>query len=336
MRGRIVDGRWPAGGRIPTKLALCELFSTSVGTMQRALNVASGEGLVYSRGRAGTFVRERPGPLFDLAVVFGSPIEGSIWHRAIASEFEALGRRGPHRFRLYAGERRGRGGGLSEFAADAAEQRLAGAVFVGRPPDGAPGPQSVRAAVVIGGRAGQGDPAVARVGLRGCPERVLAHLASAGRRKLAMICTYGGVRAAQGLRALALERGMRSEPFWLHGLDARDTYPAQRIAELMLRLPKRDRPDALYVMDDHLVADATRGVLDSGVRVGRDLDVMAHCNFPYPPHANCPVTFVGYDIRAACEAALELITDQLAGGPAGRQQAVEEVFQHELGNGSGA
>jgi hypothetical protein len=49
-------------------------------------------------------------------------------------------------------------------------------------------------------------------------------------------------------------------------------------AELLMH--QRDRPDGLIILDDNLAGPALQGLAQAGVRLGQDLDVVTHCNFP--------------------------------------------------------
>lgn len=61
LRGRIADGAYPAGGRIPSLLALQEEFGLSSMTVRRAVGLLEGEGLLRRVPGRGTFVtRQRP------------------------------------------------------------------------------------------------------------------------------------------------------------------------------------------------------------------------------------------------------------------------------------
>src|SRR5690606_7249373 len=73
------------------------------------------------------------------------------------------------------------------------------------------------------------------------------------------------------------------------------------------------RPDALVILDDNVVEQATLGLHDAGVHAGDHLQVYAHCNFPWPPPSAVPVHRIGYDVRQVLNVSLSLIDRQLAG-----------------------
>nr|WP_253267995.1 GntR family transcriptional regulator [Streptomyces asoensis] len=60
LRRRISSGEWAPGEAIPTLRVLTEAYGVSEITIRNALKLLVGEGLVETRARAGTIVRERP------------------------------------------------------------------------------------------------------------------------------------------------------------------------------------------------------------------------------------------------------------------------------------
>lgn len=66
LRGQIITGRLAAGDRLPTLPELSVAYGVSETTIRNALGVLRGEGLIETRTRAGTVVRERP-PVHRLA-----------------------------------------------------------------------------------------------------------------------------------------------------------------------------------------------------------------------------------------------------------------------------
>ncbi|MGW1544594.1 GntR family transcriptional regulator [Streptomyces sp. NPDC002309] len=66
LRRRIAVGEWGPGDQIPTLPELCEYYRVSQTTVRNALDLLRNEGLVESRARAGTRVRQRP-PIHRMA-----------------------------------------------------------------------------------------------------------------------------------------------------------------------------------------------------------------------------------------------------------------------------
>lgn len=66
IRAQITTGAYRPGDKLPTLPALCETYAVSGTTVRNALAVLRTEGLIESRTRAGTIVRDRP-PIHRLA-----------------------------------------------------------------------------------------------------------------------------------------------------------------------------------------------------------------------------------------------------------------------------
>jgi hypothetical protein len=90
-------------------------------------------------------------------------------------------------------------------------------------------------------------------------------------------------------------------------------------------------PDAIVIADDNLVDAALLGITASGARIGRDVDVIAHCNFPADAPAAAPVHRLGYDCRRVLDLALDRLADLAAGRPIPKATVVQALFEDELG-----
>lgn len=63
LRGEILSGVYAVGEQFPTVRALAELASVNPNTVQRALLLLEGEGLLVTKGTVGRFVTEDEGIL---------------------------------------------------------------------------------------------------------------------------------------------------------------------------------------------------------------------------------------------------------------------------------
>ena len=61
MLRRINDGDWPVGHELPTEPQLAQEFGVARGTIRRAMDALSDQGLILRRKRAGTRVAARQG-----------------------------------------------------------------------------------------------------------------------------------------------------------------------------------------------------------------------------------------------------------------------------------
>ena len=88
---------------------------------------------------------------------------------------------------------------------------------------------------------------------------------------------------------------------------------ARNCVHLLMHPGQAERPDALLISNDNLVEHASAGVIAAGVHVPDDLDVVAHCNFPWPAPSVLPVRRLGYDARALLKACIDSIDEQRQG-----------------------
>lgn len=331
LRERVFTGLWPPGARIPTKLQLRAELRVSDGTLQRALARLQRQGFLRPRGRLGTFVCDRPPHLHRIGVVHASAPRTSIWTRTIARVAEEITAEGHFRTECYFGTAPEPDGAqtasLRQLDADLQERLLAGAILYGALDD----------AVDLVAHAGM--PAV-EIRHPGQPHhfpaivlgptypQAMRRFREAGRRRLALITTFNLRGAAcDAIVACARECGLRTRHAWIHYFDPKSNPSARAVAELLMSLPRRQRPDAVYINDDHLVQQAVLGLADAGVRVPRDLSVIAHANFPHRDRLALPVTRLGPDIGQILRAAVGLLAGQQASRQPPAVTTLEPVFE---------
>ena len=90
-----------------------------------------------------------------------------------------------------------------------------------------------------------------------------------------------------------------------------------------------ERPDALLITDDVFAEHGLRGVLDAGLRVPADVDIVAHCNFPLLKPSALPITRLGFPADQVLSAAFHAIDLQRQDLHAPRLTAVRAVFEDE-------
>jgi DNA-binding LacI/PurR family transcriptional regulator len=106
------------------------------------------------------------------------------------------------------------------------------------------------------------------------------------------------------------------------------------IVQLLMHLPRAERPDALLVNDDNLVPATTAGLAESGVRVPEEIDVVAHCNFPWATAGQVPIRRVGFDVRSILSLCLGYVYQLRHGQKVPRTTVVKALFDHEVSSGS--
>jgi DNA-binding LacI/PurR family transcriptional regulator len=106
-------------------------------------------------------------------------------------------------------------------------------------------------------------------------------------------------------------KGLTKDRIWALHVHA---VGCDRITELLLA--RKDRPDAIFVTDDNLVRPILTGFKRAKVRPGKDVYVLAHCNWPRPVGVGEGIEHIGFDVREVLTCAKQCIDEQRAGQPA--------------------
>ena len=340
IRGRIVAGTLRPEDRIPTHHELERLCHAGSPTIRAAMAVLREEGFISTRHRKGAFVVPHPPHLSNYAVAFPSSS-----HRFVSRFYEAIRNEAE---KLQQPERRISLFHEIESHVDADDyqrllgwveaQRLAGLIFAGNPyrlrEMGSPlvtKPGVLRTAIMS--EEGQCPFPTVYPDTSAFLPRAFDYLASCGRKRLAVVTlNIESTTSVQleRIQALAAERGLTLQPYWLQGAVPGSPDWSRQIALLLLHGRQSEYPDALVITDDNLVEGVTEGVLASGVR-GAQLEVVAQANFPYPTRCHVPARRLGYDITRLMTTCLERIEQQRRGEDVPAHTTIPAIFEEELG-----
>jgi len=341
IRTRIIQGLYPPGSRIPTRTEIEKAFHVSTVTVQRALTRLIKEGFLVARNQHGTFVTDYPPHLSHYAVLMPYPPSRtwSQYWQAIYEEARNVDQ-GDVRRRVevfhgfpditdLASHKR-----LIELVQN---ERLAGLIF-------ALNPRSITGTPLID------KPGLPRVAItdsvppcrfpvvaediRSFLHKSLRYLSGRGRRRVAFLCSghvYAWYPIADALGAY----GMTTRPYWVQIVTFAAAPYAQECVHLLMHPGQDERPDALIVGDDNLLEPATKGLLDAGVNVPAEMDVVALTNFPHPTNAAVPVKRLGFSMTDIMRLCIESIDAQRRGESPPPVTFVPAIFDHELDPSSG-
>jgi DNA-binding transcriptional ArsR family regulator len=311
LKEQILAGRYAPGSRLPTYDALMEQFGVTRPTVGRVLDALREEGLVTVKGLRKVYVTLRF-PHRDRYVWVTSEQPGSNeWSLFLATTLEVIeaGETGiagqvsalvgvdgrannPEYQKLCEVEARGAAAGL--LLVNSAMTYLLPVLQTPGLPRVAIGASLPHASLVTLDFAGLIERASARLLEKG--QHVAVMSPHVPKLAATQACLEGlGLRADQLLMVHAAPIG------------------CERLTELMF--DRKDRPDAIFVVDDNLVPPVLAGLRRAGVQAGKDVYVLAHCNWPRPLGISEGVEHLGFDVREVLCAGKDLIDAQREGAP---------------------
>ena len=161
-------------------------------------------------------------------------------------------------------------------------------------------------------------------------EKTLKYLAGRNRRRLAVVGASQAMSVYEKILPPLLKRyGMETHSYWIQGIDLDVAESARNCVHLLMHCNQKSRPDALLIADDNLLEHASGGLVSAGTRVPRDIEIVAHCNYPWPTPSVLPVKRVGFDARQVLNTALNLIDCQRRGESIPRITVVEALMDDE-------
>jgi DNA-binding LacI/PurR family transcriptional regulator len=312
---------------------LKQRFGVSVTTVQAAHDELVRGGFVVTRGILGTFVVEHPPHLHHYALVLFQQLGHCVrFLTTLAIEAAAIGSGPAPRITVFHGVSPDPENEPHQaLLAAARSQRLAGMILVVEP-------WSLRDSPLLA------MPNLPRVVIapRPLPDwdtvaldedsfltKALDHFRARGRKRLAVIAGHEQYRLGDELVAPAAKRGLAMRPYWVQRLAATHPEHARECAHLMFNANQDERPDALMIRDDNLVEHTILGLLDAGIRVPQDLEIVAHCNFPPPTPSVVPLTRLGFDTRRILTTAMSTL-DRLRRGKVGRSTLIPAEFESDV------
>lgn len=339
LRTRIVDGRYRPGERLPTFDEMEREFDVSRMVLQQAVGKLRTEGFVRTFHRKGLFVADAPPHLCRVALVFAGSPETPDWSRmstAMVNETKRLEREHPDwQFHVLEGARNGPDGvgpNLLALEADIRAHRVAGVIFAPRTFDLAQRPALADPAVpkvFICAPEVLVQPPIVGVDSTALYRRALARLVGKGRRRIAILHMADTTKEIDHA-ALFGEFGLELHRPWLQWVGRSHPQFAESIVSLLLDYPAPERPDGLIIADDNLIEYAAAGIAGSGLRVGSELDVIAHCNWPWPLPSVLPMERIGFDATDILRRAIECVVATRHGEQPPPIQKVPPLFEWEF------
>ena len=333
IRQRICSGAWPPGTQLPTRDALAELFDASPSTIQLAIHGLVEDGSVVTRKRGGAQIAAAPPELCRFILAFGdnalrSAGQPTYFIDCMAAATASIAELRPG-MRLECAQATDihlaeavRGGGL------------AGILYFGSPHQA---PAVAHASIPLATFIVPDQPPWATVNIRIDNHALLqsslrSHLAR-GRKRIAILDNGGLMTTQTQSRPLPKQfqhiadavrkAGGTCEPTWIHCVDPCTPVVAYQTTLLLLDRPPAQRPEALALMDDHLLPPVLAAIKKLGLRIPTDLSVSVQAHYlPVGPPDNC--IRLGFDVATFMAEIVDLL------GKARRGIAVPPLYHMRI------
>jgi DNA-binding LacI/PurR family transcriptional regulator len=333
IRKAIVSGRIKPGHRLPTYDHMESQYGISRATLRQVISRLQQDGFVYTEGRRGTFVSQTPPNLCRYAFVVPTGVpEGQRFVQAMTHEATRMRETDECWISVYSGvDDHADNETYLQLLRDVQRHRVAGVIFSRREEFLINSPLCQQKDIpVVTMAEDPGIPGVYGVGLDtpSFVDKGLDWLKSQKRRRIAVISQPQHEMFQVYPKAVA-DRGMSMEPYWHLSVGREHTAGARTIAHILMAANLNNRPDGIVIADDNLVEHALAGLVDAGVQVGKDVDVLAHCNWPWPVPSVLPIRRLGFDTHAVLARALEII-NQVRTGKKVKPSRIPAVFEEEL------
>ena len=321
LRAQIVKGDYRPGSRLPTRDELVTRYRVSKVTIQRAYAQLKEEGFVQSRVGSGTIVAPDSPHLTSYAMLFPHGQEATghnqFWY-ALAAEAERLddGRKVALHYGFEGGL------GIERFlklVEDVEHRRLAGLIFAAAPIPLANTPLVEQPGIPrVCFMSRSTEFAIPSVTMDGASLRrqMAAHAVASGAQRVAVIAPdQMKVEAVAEVVAECERQGLRINPDWVQGVSRMRPEWGQGLVRLLMSGPVETRPDCLLLLEDNLLPAISEALLGLGIVPPRDLELIAHCNFPWPSPSAVPAVRIGYCVTECLQALLQQIDAQRQGLP---------------------
>lgn len=333
IRGRITEGEYRPGDRLPTRPQIEAEFGASIATVQKALSQLANDGFVVARGRSGTFVTKQPPHLFRIGVLLPGSA-GPQMHEALRHVADQPPAGSNYSLRLYRAHAESGALDTEALIDDIRQRRLAGLITC-LPLANLTMPEDINLADLPSVYMGQDRTGeTPSVGWTSILPRAAEQLANHSRSRVAVLRTARVHRSDQESHRAEVSRalqnmGLRAQDRLLVPVQADAPDTTRGAVRLLMALPQQDRPDAMIILDDRLAGPATEMLQALDVQAERSIEVIVASYFPRHVPLALPATRMGCDVPAMVASALTMIRRQQQGEIVAPRTEVPAVYEHE-------
>ncbi len=318
FKDQLISGELCRNGLLPTYDELEKMFDASRVTLHHALNQLKQDGYIVSVERQGIYPAASLPCRDHFALVSEDDISTNKYWSALYHETQMLNRENSGRqFKFFQSSNLEKP--ETRHLLDLLERRMiAGIYFMLRDTDALvmkiqhdyPEIPAIFTHKLPSGR----NSFYIQLDATSCLRKVMEYARSKNIRKIAMI-SKGEQKLATHFPEIADAYGLKTRPEWCLAAPERYIAGVCNLVRLLMALPKKDRPECLYITDDNLITLVQTALIETGVRVPDELQLICHCNFPERSETVLPVKRVGYDTRDILNAVVEIGDEYYRGVP---------------------
>jgi DNA-binding LacI/PurR family transcriptional regulator len=345
FRRQIVGNVLSPGSQLPTRAEIVQKYQVSSVTVQKALDILIQDGFVDATRRKGSFVVDHPPHLCRYALVFQEPAPASGYNSrymsVLTSEAARMRARDREIVIYYGIDGHTKHPDYQKLLYDVRTRRLAGLIFpyglggLAHTPLLQPDDHGDQSLVVITPEASLSSIPTVDLDARSFLSKGLDYLMLRGRRRIAVLSGHSPSDPVHTYIAEEIAaRQLFLPPYWNQYASVQQAETARNCAHLMMMPIMHndvlERPDGLIITDDNLAEHAFVGLLASGVKIGEEVDVITHCNFPWSTPSVLPVKRLGYDMRELLEVCIDLVKYRQRGETPPALTRIAAKFEHEI------
>lgn len=338
LRSHIISGRYLPGHRLPTFVEMEGEFDVGRAVIQQALGSLKREGFIRSVNRQGLYVVSNPPHLFQYGIVMAATPGEPGWNQlmtALSNEAHRIEKSDPQtHFRFYYNitDKESCNAVVAKLREDIKSQCLAGLILTPKTFHLLDHPVLAQQPVPrVYLWAMENSGLAPRVGTdsKQLISRALHFLKEQGRQRIAIV-HMADTTTDINHKALYAEAGLDFHLPWIQRIGRSHPEFAQDVTSLLMDYRFENRPDGLIIADDNLVDPVSRGLVTTGIKVGQELEIVAHCNWPWPAQSVLPMTRIGFNIGEILDSAMAAIALQRQDQIPPTSQRVRALFEHEV------
>lgn len=314
IKNKIITSQWQRGERIATRTELIKYFGTTAATLQKAMDELLADGFIISNGKSGTFIADNPPNLCRYGIIIPQ-IDYTGRHESlftgVMQVYQVLERQMGINFQLYfLDEDNMHTKDYCQLESDLSSERVAGLIFI-RPP--VEYMLELVAKYNITSVALTLDKLPINTVMVDYDEffrQAFDRLLASGCKNIAVLTNLRMPSCyIENLEQHAINRNYPINPTQIQAvsLEYELEFWGKRLISLLMDKKNSAPVDGLIIGNENLRDLAVSVIQSLGLRIGVDIKLISHANFPVTSRPIFPVEQFGFRIIEILEVCVEEI-----------------------------